>query len=128
VAASAPPWCTSQNAQLGYASRLLDIDRPELLRDDAMPDLDVVAERLALRNTRLEEAAGQTGSDRRVQVTGDNPPGTWWMTVSLYLLQAVNYGIELRTQVATILTQIGREPTMYGWAYVFASGHMVPVE
>ena len=117
------------NAQLGYAARLLDTDRPEPLPEDPFPGFEALAERLALGNARLEEAAIQAGRDRRVQVTGDDPPGTWWMPASLFLLQAVNHGTEHRSQVATILTQLGVEPPdMDGWAYFFASGHMVPVE
>ncbi len=85
-------------------------------------------ERFAHGDARLEEAATQAGQDRRVQVTGDDPPGTWWMPVSLFLLQAVNHGTEHRSQVATILTQLGVEPPeMDGWAYFFASGQMVAV-
>ena len=50
------------------------------------------------------------------------------MPVSLFLLQAVNHGTEHRSQVATILTQLGVEPPeMDGWAYFFESGHMVEV-
>jgi uncharacterized damage-inducible protein DinB len=51
------------NAQLGYASRLLDIDRPELLRDDAVPDLDVVAERARPRQ-RPARGGSRPGGQR----------------------------------------------------------------
>ena len=116
------------NAQEGYAARLLDTDRPERLPEDPFPGFDVVAERFAHGDTQLEEAATHEDEDRKVKVTGDDPPGTWWMPVSLYLLQAVNHGTEHRSQVATILTQLGVEPpNLDGWAYIFASGHMVDV-
>jgi uncharacterized damage-inducible protein DinB len=50
------------------------------------------------------------------------------MPVSLFLLQAVNHGTEHRSQVATILTQLGVEPpNMDGWTYIEASGQFVPV-
>jgi uncharacterized damage-inducible protein DinB len=117
------------NSQLGYASRLLDIDRPEPLPEDSWLDFDVVAERLALGDTRLEEAASQPATDRQVKVRGDEPPGMWRMPVSLFLLQAVNHATEHRSQAATILTQHGvQPPEMDGWTYFFDSGHMVPVE
>ncbi len=116
------------NTQVGYAGRLLDIDRPEPLPKDPFPGFEVLAERIALGDGWLEEAATQAGRDRQVQVTGDDPPGTWWMPVSLYLLQAVNHATEHRSQVATILTQLGvQPPEMDGWTYFFATGHMVPV-
>jgi uncharacterized damage-inducible protein DinB len=113
------------NAQEGYAARLLDTERPEMLPQEPFPGFEALAERFAHGDAQLEEAA-QASQDRKVKVTGDDPPGTWWMPVSLYLLQAVNHGTEHRSQVATILTQLGIEPPeMDGWTYFFAIGHMV---
>jgi uncharacterized damage-inducible protein DinB len=106
----------------------LDAERPEQLAEDPFPGFDILAERMTDGDARLEQAAMLAEQGRDVQVTGDEPPGTWWMPVSLYLLQAVNHGTEHRSQVATILTQLGIEPPeMDGWTYFFASGHMVPV-
>ena len=116
------------NAQEGYAARLLDTDRPERLPEDPFPGFEAVEERFAHGDAQLEEAVAQAGQDRKVQVTGDDPPGTWWMPVLLFLLQAVNHGTEHRSQVATIMTQLGVEPPeMDGWTYFFASDQMVPV-
>ena len=116
------------NSQEGYAARLLAIERPEPLPEDPFPGFEALAERFGRGDAQLEEAAGKAGQDREVQVTGDDPPGTWRMPVSLFLLQAVNHGTEHRSQVATILTQLGVEPPeMDGWAYFFASGHMQEV-
>jgi uncharacterized damage-inducible protein DinB len=116
------------NAQVGYAARLLDSERPERLQEDPFPGFEALAERFALGDAQLEQAAGQAGQDREVRVTGDDPPGTWLMPVSLFLLQAINHGTEHRSQVATILTQLGVEPPeMDGWTYFFASGRMVAV-
>jgi uncharacterized damage-inducible protein DinB len=116
------------NSQVAYVARLLDTERPERLPEDPFPGFEALAERFAHGDAQLEEAAKQARQDRKVQVTGDDPPGTWWMPVSLFLLQAVNHGTEHRSQVATILTQLGVEPPeMDGWAYFFASGQMVEV-
>jgi uncharacterized damage-inducible protein DinB len=50
------------------------------------------------------------------------------MAGSLLLLQAVNHGTEHRSQIATILTQLGVEPPeMDGWTYFFESGKLVRV-
>jgi uncharacterized damage-inducible protein DinB len=115
------------NSHEGYAARLVDTERPERLPEDPFPGFEALAERFAHGDAQLEDAA-QAGQDRKVQVTGDDPPGTWWMPVSLFLLQAVNHGTEHRSQVATILTQLGVEPPeMDGWTYFFASGYMVAV-
>jgi uncharacterized damage-inducible protein DinB len=116
------------NAQAGYAARLMDMERPERLPEDPFPGFDALAERFARADAQLEEAATRAAQDRDVQVTGDDPPGTWRMPVSLFLLQAVNHGTEHRSQVATILTQLGIEPpNMDGWTYFDESGHLVPV-
>jgi uncharacterized damage-inducible protein DinB len=116
------------SAQEGYAARLLDTERPERLPEDPFPGFEALAERFARGDAQLEEAATRAGLDRRVQVTGEDPSGTWWMPVSLFLLQAVNHGTEHRSQVATILSQLGIEPpNMDGWTYIDASGQFVPV-
>jgi len=116
------------NAQEGYAARFLGTERPERLDEDPFPGFDAVAERLAQGSQRLEEAAAQAGQDREIQVTGDDPPGTFRMHGSLMLLQAINHGTEHRSQVATILTQLGvQPPEMDGWTYFFDSGQMVEV-
>jgi len=118
----------TSNGQLGYAARVLDVERPARVDEDPFPGIEVMAERFALGNAQLEEAATRSGDDRKVRVTGDDPPGEWWMPVSLFLLQAVNHGTEHRSQIATILTQLGiTPPEMDGWAYFFDSGHMVGV-
>jgi uncharacterized damage-inducible protein DinB len=116
------------NAQEGYAARFLGTERPERLAENPFPGVEAVAERLAHGDARLLEAAAQAGREHEVQVTGDDPPGTWRMRASLLLLQAVNHGTEHRSQVATILTQLGLEPpAMDGWAYFFAGDHMIPI-
>jgi uncharacterized damage-inducible protein DinB len=116
------------NAQVGYAARLLERERPERLPEDPFPGFDALSERMTLGDAQLEEAATRADQDRKVQITGDDPPGTWWMPVPLFLLQAVNHGTEHRSQTATILTQLGIEPpSMDGWKYFLDSGLMVPV-
>jgi uncharacterized damage-inducible protein DinB len=46
----------------------------------------------------------------------------------LILIQAINHGTEHRSQVATILTQLGIQPPgMDGWTYFEDGGWMVPV-
>ena len=96
--------------------------------EDPFPGFEPLSARFAHGDAQLEEAAAQAGEDREVHVTGDDPPGTWRMPVSLFLLQAINHGTEHRSQVATILTQLGVEPpNMDGWTYLDASGQLIPV-
>lgn len=117
------------NAQVGYAARLLDIERPDSLAEEPFPGFAALGERMALGDAQLEAAARRIDGDREVEVTGDDPVGTWRMPVSLFLVQAINHGTEHRSQVATILTQLGIEPPdMDGWTYFDASGQLVPVD
>ena len=119
------------NSQVGYAARFLDParERPERLDEHNFPGVDAVAERFDLGNAWLEEAASRAGEDRQVEVTGDDPPGTWTMNAALLLLQAVNHATEHRSQVSTILTTLGIEPPpMDGWTFFFDSDQMIPVE
>jgi uncharacterized damage-inducible protein DinB len=116
------------NAQEAYAARLLDTPGPEPLPEDPFPGFEALAARFAHGDAQLEEAATKVGEDREVHVSGDDPPATWRMPVSLFLLQAINHGTEHRSQVATILTQLGAEPpNMDGWTYFDASGQLIPV-
>ncbi len=117
------------NSQAGYVARFIAEERPEPLAQDPFPGIDAVAERLEHGNALLEQAAARAGEGHEVEVSGDDPPGTWSMPAALLLLQAVNHNTEHRSQVATILTQLGVEPpAMDGWAYFFDSGHMADVD
>jgi uncharacterized damage-inducible protein DinB len=116
------------NSQTAYSARLLDTERPDPLAEDPFPGFAALAERMALGDGQLEQAAAAP-SEREVEVTGDDPVGTWRMPVSLFLVQAINHGTEHRSQIATVLTQLGVEPPdMDGWTYFDASGRLVPVE
>ncbi len=114
------------NAQEGYAARFHGTERPEQLPEDPFPGFEALTERFARGDAQLEEAATQAGQDREIQWSDED--GTWRMPVSLFLLQAVNHGTEHRSQVATILTQLGVEPPeMDGWTYFDGSGQLVAV-
>lgn len=116
------------NAQEGYTARLMDVERPERLPEDPFPGFEALGERFAHGDSQLEDAATHASTDRQVEVEGDDPPGTFRMPVSLFLIQAVNHGTEHRSQVATMLTQLGIEPPeMDGWTYFFESGQLVEV-
>src|SRR5438874_6644353 len=76
------------NAQEGYAARILGTERPERLEEDPFPGFDALTERFGNGDALLEEAATRAGGEHEVQVTGDDPPGTFRMPASLILLQA----------------------------------------
>ncbi|HEX2089175.1 MAG TPA: DinB family protein [Actinomycetota bacterium] len=113
------------NAQTGYAARLHGTERPERLPEDPFPGFDAVSERFRLGNQQLEQAARRGPTDKEVVVGGDDEEA-WRLPVSLILIQAVNHGTEHRSQISTILSQIGVEPPeMDGWNYFGHSGLMV---
>jgi uncharacterized damage-inducible protein DinB len=117
------------NGQEGYAARFLGEERPERMAEDPFPGFDVLSERLKNGDEKLAGAAKNWNSDHTIQVSGDDPPGTWTMPASLLFLQAINHGTEHRSQIATILTQLGVEPPeMDGWTYFSDGGHLTPVE
>ena len=113
------------NSQIGYVPRFVLADKPARLDEHEFVGFDVLAEYLAVGNARLEETAARAGEGNEMQVSGDDPPGTWRMPAELVLLQAVNHSTEHRSQIATILTQLGIEPpAMDGWTYFFDAGLM----
>ena len=114
------------NSQVSYAARYLGIDNAGRLPERPFPGVAAVAERFDHGNALLEQIAARAGGEaREVEVSGDDPVGTWRMPVALLLLQGVNHGTEHRSQVATILTQLGVEPpSLDGWTYFFDSGQM----
>lgn len=117
------------NAQVSYAARLLDVERSELLTEHPFPGFDALGELFAVGDAQLEAAVMRDDGEREAVVTGDDPVGSWRMPVALFLLQAINHGTEHRSQIATILTQLGVEPPeMDGWAYLLDSGRMIPIE
>ena len=117
------------DSQVSYAARLLDVERPEPLGEHPFPGFDALVARFALGDAQLEAAVMRDDGEREVVVSGDDPIGSWRMPVALFLLQAINHGTEHRSQVATILTQLGIEPPeMDGWEYLLESGRMIPVE
>ncbi len=113
------------NSQVGYVPRFVAPDKPERLPEDPFPGFAILGERYAYGDALLEEFAGSAHENHEIEVSGDDPPGTWRMPARLILLQAINHSTEHRSQVATILTQLGLDPPeMDGWTYFFAAGHM----
>ena len=113
------------NAQEGYAARILGHERPERLPEDPFPGFDVLSKRFSEGNRQLERAVTTSASDREIEVGGDEEE-TWKLPASLILLQAINHGTEHRSQISTILTQIGVEPPeMDGWTFFVDSSQMV---
>ena len=116
------------NGQDSYVARLNRSARPDPLPEDPFTGFAVLRDRVARRDGLLEQAARTLDGDRTIEVTDDDPVGTWTMPSDLLLLQAINHGTEHRSQIATMLTQLGVEPpAMDGWTFFFDAGHMTDV-
>ncbi len=116
------------NAQVGYAARLLGLERNPPLPESPFPGFESLNAQFAVGNRQLLEAAAHPDMERQVEVSGDDPAGVWRMPAALILIQAVNHGTDHRSHVATILTQLGVEPPeMDGWTYFEDAGHMAEV-
>jgi uncharacterized damage-inducible protein DinB len=76
------------------------------------PGIDVLLERSRFTGGRLVEIADELDPGAVLQVEEDKVP------TSVVLVQAINHATEHRSQAATILTQLGIEPTpMDGWNF-----------
>lgn len=110
--------------QQSYAARFLGRERPPRLAESPFPGFDALSAAFDEGNVLLEQAAAEADTDGYVTIH-DDPDTKWRMHRSLLLLQAINHGTEHRSQIATILTQLGiTAPEMDGWTYFFDANHM----
>ncbi|MCO5177349.1 MAG: DinB family protein [Thermomicrobiales bacterium] len=104
-------------AQERFAAALIEAEQPAVSRERRAPT-DLADLRAAARTSgeQLVEVARTTTEGATVQI---NDRGTeYTMPVWVLLLQALVHGLEHRTQIAAILTQLGIDPPgMDGWTY-----------
>ena len=111
--------------QQSYAARFFGRERPQRLAETPFPGFDALTGAFNEGNTLLERAAAEAATDGYVIIEDDDPDTKWRMHRSLLLLQAINHGTEHRSQIATILTQLGiTAPEMDGWTFFFDASHM----
>lgn len=114
--------------QNSYAARFFGKERPERLPEEPFPGFDPLTSHFNKGNSLLEQAAAEGGTDEYIELVDDDPVRTWRMHRSLLLLQAINHGTEHRSQVATILSQLGvQAPEMDGWTFFLDTGHMTDI-
>lgn len=102
-------------AEVGYVHRLTG--KPRLFgREDPFPGIDPSLEILDQTGAMLEEISETLDPHRKIEVGPPDDPQL--VPGFVVLLQAVNHATEHRSQIATILTQIGRQPPELDmWAY-----------
>ena len=88
--------------------------QPPLKEFTTFPGFDVLRQRAERSGKELIAIAQQTDFDE-VLLLDD---GTYPAKVIIVLLQAINHGIDHRSQISTLLTQAGIEPPVTdSWAY-----------
>lgn len=102
-------------AESGYAFRLTG--EPRLMgREDPFPGVDGVLEVLEKTGAALERVAVDLDVKKMVEVSGDD--GVKQVPAFVVLLQAANHATDHRSHIATILSQIGRQPPDLDlWSY-----------
>jgi uncharacterized damage-inducible protein DinB len=102
-------------AEVGYVHRLTG--EPRLLaREAPNPGLDRLLELLDRTGTTLEEVAAGLDPSRIIEIVTEE--GNLSVPAFVVLLQAINHATDHRSQVATILTQLGVTPPEVDlWSY-----------
>ncbi|HEY7357336.1 MAG TPA: DinB family protein [Ktedonobacterales bacterium] len=87
---------------------------PPLKESDAFPGFDELRRRAVLAGNELIALAEQGNPDEILHLDG----GTYDASVMIVMMQAVDHGIDHRSQIATLLSQQGIEPPeLDAWAY-----------
>ena len=92
------------------------------LPSDEFPGFEVLKEGVRWAGDELLQLATSARDDTIVRVTRPQEP-VYEYPLSSLLVQVLNHSTEHRTQIATIITQLGIEPpAMSGWKYMREMG------
>ena len=108
-------------AEEGYARALTGASPTPLLEDFAtFPGLDVLRQRAGRSGESLTRFAEHGDMSRVLHLDG----GTYDAPAIVVVIQAINHGIDHRSQISTLLSQQGIEPPdLDAWAYNDTSLH-----
>jgi uncharacterized damage-inducible protein DinB len=91
---------------------------PESLSSTQFPGFDLLKERISWASDRFLQLAISARADTIVEVRRPDEP-IYRFPLASFLVQAINHSTEHRTQISTIITQLGMEPpSMSGWTYM----------
>lgn len=110
-------------AEAQYAASLQERPQPNYdAWDETFPGFATLRETAERSGTELIEVAEQAPPDYVVHgVYDDGVP--FIVPMRVFLIQAINHATEHRSQIMTILTQLGIEPpSLSGWAFDRATG------
>ena len=102
-------------AEEGYAWSLTGTaPTPRLKELTTMPGIDELRRRAKLSGEKLITFAEQGDMGKMLYLDG----GTYEAQAVIVVIQAINHGIDHRSQISTLLTQQGIEPPeLDGWSY-----------
>jgi uncharacterized damage-inducible protein DinB len=108
-------------AEEGYLRRMTGQTFGEELDEDRFPGIGLLRDRQRSTSDALVAAAGAIAPDQVIRWTRDGFDRS--MTAGMLFVQTINHSTEHRSQVMTILTQLGIEPPeLDGWAYAEETG------
>jgi uncharacterized damage-inducible protein DinB len=117
-------WGHIVSSELHYASQLGQNVGSWDDETETWPGWDELADMIRRAADGLAIAATQP-PDRLVRSTS----GNWDIEASVIIIQAVHHGADHRSQINTLLTTLGLEPTEFSsWAWGEVTGKMHPVE
>jgi uncharacterized damage-inducible protein DinB len=111
-------------AEGGYAFRLGGLPVRPLKGDDPWPGFDRLTEIVRQTTAAFIAAAGSV-TDTPIRVGSDDEP--YDVEPAVILVQAFNHSTEHRSQICTILTELGiAAPELSGWEWGAAADRMRP--
>jgi uncharacterized damage-inducible protein DinB len=109
------------SAEAGYLKRMTGEDFGQGLEEENFPGVPLLRERYEAATAGLERAAHRFEPDHIARWTRDGFDRS--MPAGMLFVQTINHSTEHRSQVMTILTQLGIEPPeLDGWAFAEATG------
>ena len=108
-------------AEVGYVRRVNGKLPAEPPRRDRFPGFEVLKQAARWSGEELLQLALSARADTIVQEREQNLIAQY--SLASLIMQAINHSTEHRTQVSTIITQLGLEPPdMTGWQYMVETG------
>ena len=112
-----------------YLLRATGVEPEEPVLLDQWPGFDVLKRAARANGTALAEASEDLPADS--VVTGNETDTYVEMTATVLFVQAFNHSTEHRTQILSVLSDLGAGPADFdseidGWSWGHASGEMTP--
>ena len=116
-------------AEQGYLTLLTGRQPETRLRREEQPDLAAIREQAAISGAAMIDVAATTSPGDIVYGDDDKDEDVVWpMPAAILLTQVINHATEHRSQVMTLLTQLGIEPQeLSGWTYLDAHITVTPI-